>query len=59
MSSGNEYKSVWLSYMPKGQVDLPYPERVAMNIPSHETDGWEFVCMVNDVNGLFRRKKAT
>lgn len=34
-----------------------FPEAIATNIPDHEIDGWIFVCMMGNHNGLFRRKK--
>lgn len=61
--SGNEYKHVWLFHFPVEIDDknsfVSQPERVARNIPTHEVDGWQFVCMVNTENGLFRRTKVS
>lgn len=62
-----EYRSVWLlrggiqNHDNNYASDLPqsYPDRIAQNIPTHEVDGWSFVCMVNSENGLFRRQKVS
>ena len=63
-TGGYEYKTAYLLYGMSNErngwrEDLPatYPEAVALHIPEHEVDGWEFVTMANDANGLFRRRK--
>lgn len=54
-----EYTSKYLcSGMSNGRGSVgfdTYPEAIAANIPQYEVDGWEFVCVDNDANGLFRR----